>query len=245
MHRRVVPILIVMLTAAAMTVVAAPAFAQDAAPKKWSGAVEAGVVSTGGNTKTSSTNLKAKAVREGTRWRFTTNAAMLHTRDTGLTTAERYLASVQGDIKFTTRSYLFINTTGEKDLFSGFTYRISETVGYGRHLLDRERVDIHTEIGAGARQSEVEAAGDHIDEAMGRLVAKLAWKVSQTATFAEEITSEIGEESTVSRSVTSLLTQISGSLSTKLTYTFRNTTSVPPGTRKNDWETALTLVFNY
>lgn len=230
-----------------LAALAAPAAAQ-ADPKTlpdWSGSVEAGVVSTGGNTQTSSVNLKANAEREGRTWRLKTAAAMLHTRDSRVTTAERYLASLQGDRKFSERSYMFINTTGEKDRFSGYTYRTSETVGYGRHLLDRDTVDIHAEIGAGARQSEVETSGDHIDEGMGRLMGKLAWKVSETATFYEEVTSEIGEESTVTRSVTSLLTQVSGSLSTKLTYTFRNTTSVPPGTKKNDWETALTLVYSF
>lgn len=241
MRNTLIPLLILIL--------ATPAYAQESQKPReiphWSGTVEAGMVNTGGNTKTSSVNLKANAVREGQKWRFTANTAMLNTHDTGTTTAERYLLSMQGDRKFSTRSYLFLNATGEKDLFSGFVYRTSETLGYGRHLLDRETVDIHAEIGAGARQSEVEATGDHIDEGMGRLVGKLVWKVSDSATFSEEVVSEIGEESTVTRSVTGLLTQVSGSLSTKLTYTFRNTTSVPPGTKKNDWETALTLVYNF
>lgn len=235
-----------LLSVLLVLVPAVPVLAQEAPPPPdWSGSVEAGVVNTGGNTHTSSVNLKADAQREGRIWRLKANAAMLHTRDTRVTTAERYLASLQGDRKFSARSYVFVNTTGEKDRFSGFDHRTSETVGYGRHLLDRETLDIHGEIGAGARQSKVEASGDHIDEGMGRLVGKLAWKVSQSATFAEEATSEIGEESTVTRSVTSLLTQVTGSLSTKLTYTFRNTTSVPPGTKKNDWETALTLVYSF
>jgi putative salt-induced outer membrane protein len=77
-----------------------------------------------------------------------------------------------------------------------------------------------------------------------RGAAKLMWKVSDTSKFTEDFSTEVGENETVTKSVTALSAKVNGSLSTKVSYTIKNTSDVPPGFKKTDSEMAVTLVFD-
>lgn len=231
--------------AALLAVPAAALAAPDEVPPPWKGEAELGLVSTGGNTEATSLTAKATVVNERHRWRHTAHGEALNTSDRNATTAERYLLSGKSDLKITEFNYLFASVVWEKDRFSGYDYRVNETVGYGRRLVHSPAVRLDAEAGAGARQSKVTATGDTQDEALGRLAAKLAWTISDTTGFGEEVTVDIGEESTVTRSVTSLKSQVAGNLATKITFTYRNQTDTPAGTKANDYETAVALVYSF
>jgi putative salt-induced outer membrane protein len=228
-----------------MAAASAPAMAETTPPPPWKGEGELGIVSTKGNTETTTVSAKATVVKESDRWRHTGHGEALNTSDKNSTTAERYMLSGKSDLKITEFNYLFGEVNWEKDRFSGYDYRVSETVGYGRRLVHSPSVDLDTEVGAGARQSKVTATGDTQDEALGRLAAKLAWKISETTGFGEDVTVDIGEESTVTRSVTSLKSQVKDNLSTKITFTFRNQSDTPTGVKSNDYETAVALVYGF
>ena len=233
-----------MLTIGLLSATLLPAGA-FAANGTWTGNVEFGYVKTGGNTDTSNLNLKAKAETSWEKWRNAVNFEAASSTTDSVTTAERYLLSGKSDYKFTEFNYLFANVVWEKDRFSGYDYRVSETVGYGRKLVHSPTVSLDTEVGGGARQSKITATGDTQDEALARLAAKLAWTISESTGFGEELTVDIGEESTVTRSVTSLKSQVAGNLATKITFTFRNTTDTPAGVKSNDYETAVALVYGF
>jgi putative salt-induced outer membrane protein len=231
--------------AALLALPAAALAAETEVPQPWTAEGELGFVSTGGNTETTSIGVKATGTHEVKRWRHTLHGEALNTSDKNATTAERYLLSGKSDYKFTEFNYLFANVVWEKDRFSGYDYRVSETVGYGRKLVHSPTVSLDTEVGGGARQSKITATGDTQDEGLARLAAKLDWKISDTTGFGEELTVDIGEESTVTRSVTSLKSQVAGNLATKITFTYRNQTNTPAGTKDNDYETAVTLVYSF
>jgi putative salt-induced outer membrane protein len=236
-----------LLTAFLATSLTGPAGARaaPAAPPPWKGEAELGLVVTGGNTETRNLTAKTTVTREGARWRHTGHGEALNTSDGTSTTAERYLLSGKSDLKLGKFNYLFVNVVWEKDRFSGFNDRTSETLGYGRRLVHSPSVTLDAEVGGGARQSRETATGDHLDEGLARLAAKLAWKVSKTTDFGEEASVDIGEESTITRSVTSLKTQVAGRLATKITFTVRNTTDTPAGVKGTDYETAVALVYGF
>ncbi len=215
------------------------------AESKWSGNAELGIVSTGGNTETRNINAKAKTVNDRDAWRHTGTFEALNTSDGTRTTAERYLVTAKSDWKINEYDYLFGLAGYDKDRFSGFDYRVSETLGYGRRLIMRDRLTLDAEIGAGARQSKEEATGNSDNELLGRAAANLDWKISDTAGFAEALTVDVGESATITRSVSSLTNQLAGRLQSKISFTFKNTTGTPPGVKENDYETAITLVYNF
>lgn len=244
MRNVVVLVLFMVLFTAGAVSLPAPALAQEA-QTGWTGEAELGIVTTGGNTKTESVSAKLNVGNERHRWRHTVTGEMLNTSDAGQTTAERYLASAKSDFKFTENNYLFLRGEFEKDRFSGFKQRTNETIGYGRRVIHTETVRLDMEIGQGARQSEEEGTGDHTDECMTRGAANLTWDIRGHTRFSEEVTVDAGRDSTITRSVTSLKNQIAGHLASKITFTVRNTSEVPPGLKHSDRETAVTLVYSF
>ena len=211
----------------------------------WKGDAELGVLNTNGNTKTRNITAKAKIVNDRDSWRHTVNAEALNSSEESGTTAERYYLSGKSDYKLTEKSYAFGLLTYENDRFSGYDYRTTETLGYGRNVIKRDTLTLDLEAGLGARQSKISTTGENQNEGLIHLAGSLGWKVSDTSTFSEDLSSDIGEKSTVSKSVTALKTQIAGNLASKISFTAKHTSKVPAGVTKLDTETAVTLVYGF
>ena len=209
----------------------------------WKANVEIGFVKTGGNTKTETLNAKAKAETEREKWRHTINLEALNSSDQTVSTAERYMISGQSSFKMGAKNFFFVLASYEDDRFSGYDYRVLESIGYGRRVLGDPALTLDLEIGPGARQSKLDS-GVNEDELMVRGAAKLMWQVSPTSKFTEDLSTDVGEDVTITKSVTALSAKINGSLSTKLTYTIKNTSDVPVGFEKTDSEMAVTLVYD-
>jgi putative salt-induced outer membrane protein len=223
------------------------AFAEDPVPTPeslWKASAELGYVATSGNTKTQTLNAKAMVSTEREEWRHKLEASALNASDKDVTTAEKYSLTGQSDYKLEKPNYLFGNIAYENDKFSGYEYRVSEAIGYGRRVVDETGLTLDLEIGPGARQSKLDD-GTTQSEAMARAAARLNWAVSDTSKFEEYLLVEAGEDVTVTKSVTSLSSQVNGSLSMKVTYTYKYTSEVPVGIDDTDTETAVTLVYNF
>ncbi|MCO6413053.1 MAG: DUF481 domain-containing protein [Thiogranum sp.] len=223
---------------------AAPASALEFRGTEWTGAGEIGYVATTGNTDTSNLTARLGVTNERDHWRHKLALEALNTEDDGNTTAERYLAAWQTDYKFSEHEYLFGRVAYEDDKFSGYEYRITETVGYGRRVLNRSNMTLDLEAGPGARQSKLED-GNTENEFVARIAARYAWQISEHATFTEDLSSDIGEDATITKSITGLQARINGNLAMKLTFTVENTSDVPDGVDKTDTETAVTLVYGF
>lgn len=222
----------------------APAKAADSPPEGWTAEIGLGYVRTSGNTNTESIKGTAKAVNEIEKWRHTVNFEALNSSDNDVTTAERYFLSGKSDYKYTKYNYWYGSIAYDDDRFSGYDYRVTESVGYGRRLIHEPTLSLDGEIGPGARQSKTDA-GDSENEFLVRLAGNLKWKISETSNFTEDLSTEIGEDSTVSKSVTGLKANINTSLAMKLTYTVKHTSDVPVGVKNTDSEFVVTLVYSY
>ena len=100
------------------------------------------------------------------------------------------------------------------------------------------------EIGPGARQSKL-TAGDTENEFTARAAAKYAWSITKTSKFTENLLAEVGQDATITKSVTALSSKINGDLAMKLSYAIKHISDVPAGFEKTDSETAVTLVYSY
>lgn len=210
----------------------------------WSGEAELGLVVTTGNTETQSINAKTKVINERVKWRHTLIAEALNTADDIRTTSEKYFLSGKSDYKFSEFEYFFGIVTYEDDRFSGYDYQVSEVLGYGRRIIHEPGLTLDIEGGPGARQSET-TDGDSDNELIVRLGGSLEWKISENANFSENLSTEIGEDRTITKSITALKAQIVGSLAMKVSLTIKHTSEVPAGNKKTDSETALTLVYSF
>jgi putative salt-induced outer membrane protein len=78
-----------------------------------------------------------------------------------------------------------------------------------------------------------------------RAAGDFEWKISKSATFIQELSSDIGEDKTITRSLTALTTKINSYLSSKIAYQLKHTSDVPPGIERTDTELTFTLLFKY
>lgn len=209
----------------------------------WSGTVELGAVMTTGNTDEENLKFRTHAVRDSELWQHTFHLDGLRSSREDELTAHRVYSSYQLDRKLNGDS-VFGRLSYEDDRFSGFDYQANLTGGYSRELFTNETISITGDAGLGVRHSEFDDGASE-NELIVRLAGAMRWQVSENAVFEQQLGTEIGQESTVTRSETSLRSDIIGSLAMKLSLIVRHQSEVPVDTEKTDTETSVTLAYQF
>lgn len=210
----------------------------------WSGQVELGAVVTTGNTEQQNLKFQVEAERDSERFHHTMHLSGLRSSEDDVVTAQKYLTFYQGDFKLEGDHALFGRVSYEDDRFSGFEYQADATAGYSRSLLKRDDMTLRGDIGFGVRRSELDT-GMTRTEFLTRLAARFKWQVSESALFRQLLSAEIGAESTITRSETSLESTVVGALAMKAAVNVKHQSRVPPGTEKTDTESSITLVYRF
>jgi len=211
----------------------------------WNSEAELGLVNTTGNTETETFLLKAKVINTREKWKHTVRGeALRNAEGDDIVTAEKYFLSGKSEYTFRNRSYVYGLITYDDDRFSGFDYIATGILGYGRVVMDRENLKLNLEVGAGGRQSEPEI-GETNNEAVIRAAGDFEWKISKSATFIQELSTDVGQDKSINRSLTALTTKINSYLSSRIAYQVRYTSEVSPGIEKTDTELTFTLVAKY
>lgn len=213
-------------------------------PGGWKSNVELGAVQTSGNTQTFIINAKGKFVHEGIKLRDTIIGSANNSTDNNTTTAESYEASWQEDWKISERDYLFVRYGFQSDRFAGFRRRTSETIGYGRDLIKTDTIHWKGEIGGGLRQIQYVDRSKK-SEGVLRSATGLNWKVNDSATFTQDVSTEGGKNGWATESITALQHALNSHLSSKIAVKVEHNSKVPALTKKTDVETAVTLVVNF
>lgn len=208
------------------------------------GNVKFGYLATTGNTETSSLNTSFESLYVAGSWHHEAMASAINASENKVTTAEAYEAGWKSGWDFTDRDYLFGRLNWRKDRFGGFDTQFSQTIGYGRHIID---TDVHTldgEVGFGARQSE-DQLGFTQNETIVTGALRYKWQFSDTSDFSQTFRVEVGGDNTFSESVTAITARLIGALNLVASYTIRNNSDVPIGTEKTDTRTAVSLEYAF
>ncbi|VAW55001.1 hypothetical protein MNBD_GAMMA06-1376 [hydrothermal vent metagenome] len=222
----------------------------DETKSPWTSSIELGFIRTTGNTETQTTAAKANVVYEVDKWRHTGHAesygsqAKNQTTGETETSAERYDMSGKSDYKITERDYTYGIVKLQKDRFSGFEYNHVVSLGYGRKAIKQENMELDLEIGPGQKFFKVDG-GENETEAILRLAANYWWKITDSSKFSQSLTSDIGETFTTNVSITGVQANINKTLALKFTYTIRNKSEVPEGSKNTDTEAGMTLVYTF
>ena len=211
----------------------------------WSAEASLTYILNNGNTESETFGGKAKGIYDGEVWRTTAKLEGVNTSDEDGRTGEKYFVSAKLDRKLDSMSYIFALVEHEDDRFSGFHYQTTFTAGYGRTVIDNDVHKLSLEAGPGYRRSEI-IEGDHVEEeGVLRGALDYAWKVSDTSKLTEELSVEVGDESTITKSSTKLKTKVNTSFSLTLGYDIKNQSEVPAGTKNTDTTTYITLDYTY
>lgn len=216
--------------------------AQDEPESPWSGKAKLGYLATSGNTENSTLNSGFELGYTAGKWAHLFTAAAINSSENEITTAEAYDAGWKSERNLSDKDFLFGRLDWRKDRFGGYDTQMSETVGYGRRLVDIDKHKLNAEIGVGARQSELQD-GTKEDETIVRGGMDYKWLFSETANFSQALVAESGSKNTYLESVTALSAQLVGNLALVASYTIKHNTDVPPLTEKTDTYTALSLEY--
>lgn len=216
--------------------------AGDAGP--WSGKAALGFLATSGNSESSNLNAALELGYATGNWRHLLEASAISAREEDMATAEAYMVGFRSEYSFTEHNFLFGRVIWRKDLFSGYDQQFSQTVGYGRRIIDTEAHQLSADIGVGARQSELRD-GTSESDVIARAGLNYRWQFSENAQFTQDLTVESGEVNTYLESVTAVNASLMGELSLVASYTIKNNSEVPAATEKTDTYTAVALEYAF
>jgi putative salt-induced outer membrane protein len=221
--------------------------AQTAEPEEtgpWFGHVKFGYLATSGNTENSNLNSSFQLGYTAGKWVHTLDAFAVYASENEATTAEAYELGWKTERNLSEVDFLFGRVNWRKDRFSGYPEQFSESVGYGRRLIDKAPHTLNAEIGVGARQAE---RIDGVTENNGILRAGLdyKWQFSETAAFTQDFVVEAGADNTYLESITAITARLIGDLALVASYTIKNNSDVLPGTESTDTYSAVSLEYAF
>ncbi len=231
------------LTLILAAIICLPALA-DAAEPGWDGKIALGYLATTGNTENSSLNGAFEVGYQADKWKHRAFAGVINASENKVSTAESYNAGYKGEYTFSEHNFMFGRAEWISDKFSGYDRQVSETVGYGRRLMETEAHLLSAEIGVGARQSELRD-GQSQSEQIGRAALNYKWTLNSTAELRQDLSVESGAKNTYFESVSAVKTTLVGSLALVASYTIKKNSDVPIGTEKTDTFTALSLEYRF
>jgi len=219
-------------------------FAEEAEQESpWAGKATLGYLATSGNTENSTLNTGFQVGYTSGQWAHLLEAAAISASENEATTAEAYDLGWKSERKISDQDFLFGRLQWRKDNFGAFDTQFSQTLGYGRRLIDSDQHKLNLELGVGARQSELQLLGPKQNETIFTAGGYYKWQFSETAEFRQDLTVEAGGENTYSQSVTAISAKLLGELALVASYTIKNNSDVPPLTEKTDTYTALSLEY--
>jgi putative salt-induced outer membrane protein len=215
---------------------------EDTGP--WFGNVKFGYLATSGNTENSNMNSSFQIGYTAGKWVHTFDTFAINASENDTTTAEAYELGWKSERNLSEVDFLFGRLNWRKDRFSGYPEQFSQSVGYGRRLIDKAPHTLNAEIGIGARQAE---RIDGVQENDGILRAGLdyKWQFSETAAFTQDFVVEAGQNNTYFESISAITARLVGDLALVASYTIKNNSDVLPGTESTDTYSAVALEYAF
>ncbi len=220
------------------------------AEAKWDASIEFGYVAVSGNTETDSLNGRFSLNYEVEKWRhggyLATQSSSSDDRINNIQTdASKFTAQVKSDYKFDEKAYAFGLLDYDDTQDSGFEYQTSLALGGGYSFIKSDSQSLDAELGFGQRKSKEETTLITNTETISRIAAVYKWQISKTADFEQKLSSEIGDDNTVSKSETSLSAKIVENLALKVSYSARHQSDVPAGNENLETVTSFTVVYTF
>jgi len=210
----------------------------------WSGSVGVGALTTSGNSETTNANADFKAKLEQETYRHNFIGAALFAKNDSEKTAEKYLLGYKIDYKLNSYSYLFADFRAEFDEFSGFDRQTSETVGYGRRVMDSASDTLDLEAGVGLRQNKL-STGETENETVLRGAVDYLHRFSETSEFHQGLLVLSGEDNTSIDTVSAIKAHIVGNLALEAAFKVKHNTAPPADKKETDTTTSLSLVYGF
>jgi putative salt-induced outer membrane protein len=210
----------------------------------WHGHGEAGATVSTGNTDTTGVALGLAFNKEGLHWRHAFNATADYERTNGTTDKERYFVGYEGNYKFSDRAYALGLVSWEKDRFSGFSSRFSESLGIGYSVIKQPNMTLNIEGGPALRQTSY-LDGTSDNKFGGRGALGYHWTIHPGIVFSEDAVGYLQGHDDTFTSTTALDMKLIGALSGRVSFFVKYESDPPLGLETTDTTTRFTLVYGF
>jgi putative salt-induced outer membrane protein YdiY len=237
------------------TVLSSHVYAQDEeAVKPFELTGSFGAILTSGNTQTTSLKGDLKAHHELRKW---SNDYILEavsrseqveqedgTEETE-STAQRVFISGQGNYKLDNEAQrLFIFASYEDDRFNAFNFQSTIAAGWNEQLWQTEKSQFAYSVGPGYSFNETDE-GESANNFIVRGALDYQYKISDSASFLQLVSTEVGSTNTKSKSESALTAKINDRFSVKISLILNHNTDVTDDRDNLDTETAVTLAYTF
>jgi putative salt-induced outer membrane protein len=237
--------------AAALTLAAAPSFAQAAPTPEWTGEGAIGAGVTTGNTSTTDVGIAAKLKHTGMKWSESGEFTDDYGKTDHVETKNRVAAAGQVDRLFTERLSGFGRVTYENDKFSGFENRYYVGVGIAYKVIDSDKTTWTLQGGPGYKVDEVRDQGvgptfiaAHTEESFGANAgSRFKWKINDKVDLGDDTDVTYSDVSTQIKNSLGLTVALMDKLSARVSYDVIYDTDPPIGFKSTDTATKVSLVY--
>lgn len=221
----------------------------------WEGGIELGLSLSSGNTREQAfaVGLELKRVISE-RWDHKLEFDVDYARRLGVTSKERYRGLYQLFYRGWERRYLYSFIAGERERFSAFDYRITESIGAGYQIFDGPRQKWSLEGGPGLRQTKLSTlplnmtttiGGGFGNEFIGVLNSDYELQLIEGLSFSNKTRLFVGEARTTIANEMALKARFNGALSARLSLDVKYDSEVLAGTHNTDTLTRATIVYDF
>ena len=207
----------------------------------WSGSGQVGFNHTSGNTDDTNITAGLSLTKDGLHFRHKLNFSMDRESTSGVLTANRYLANYELDYKFNDRLYAYGLGGWDRDPFSGFSRRFSESGGVGYSLLTGPAMTLDLTGGPAFRQTTF-VDGTHLYETTARAALEFAWKIRDSLTLSENASVYVNSQET---STTALTEALTSALSARVSFDVIHEEKPLAGRKSTDTATKVSLVYGF
>lgn len=222
-----------------------PAAAQQATPA-WETATEfeLGAVYTSGNTDEENLRIGAEYDASREAWDYAVEFDGLRSSTDGELTAQRAYLVGTSQYNYDEDNFGQLRASHERDKFSGFEQQSDLVVSYGQLLLrNREDMTLDYTVGAGVRNSDDGVTSTN--EPILRVSTEYTWDFNDNVRFLQELSSDAGDSATVTRSESTIESDVMDNLSLRFSLRLRHQSQVPVTREELDTETSVTVVLQF
>lgn len=221
------------------------AAAQQATPT-WETATEfeLGAVYTSGNTDEENLRIGAEYDASREAWDYAVEFDGLRSSTDDELTAQRAYLVGTSQYNYDEDNFGQLRASHERDKFSGFEQQSDLVVSYGQLLLrNREDMTLDYTVGAGVRNSDDGVTSTN--EPILRVSTEYTWDFNDNVRFLQELSSEAGDSATVTRSESTIESDVMDNLSLRFSLRLRHQSQVPVTREELDTETSVTVVLQF
>jgi len=224
------------------------------APSPWKVQVELGFRKLTGNTESESLNSALHGEYTHGRYRTNSDWQFYRLEKNGKETKRRSTYSLQNDIKFSKKAYVYNSYKGLDTKYTAYFKDHTYSVGLGYQFIFTEKFTLESELGPGYRYQKpnLDKIGskdivfeDKVEEPIIRGSVKSHWKILNNLSFDSNLTAVSGESNTLFTTDLSLTTKIIEGIAIKVNYNRQYHSRVPNGLRKKDSITEFNLLFSF